>query len=240
MDSETVINTNAILLGVLIRLFVNIGALLIIIRLLYHNYQRKGEHKFSFFLMGIMIFTICILLKNVEIQMGMALGLFAIFSIVRFRTLNMTTKDMAYLFAVIGVSAINALFDFPNPVRGTIMVNAIVILAIFILEFTYQGGKEVSDGDTDKKGKKKGKKKDKKKSKREKSGDSYQILYDKLKLLSPDKSEELIKDISGRTGIRIDKIEIRKIDLVKGNAILKVFLQKEDTEPDKDDESTLL
>lgn len=238
MDSETVINTNAILLGVLIRLFVNIGALLIIIRLLYHNYQRKGEHKFSFFLMGIMIFTICILLKNVEIQMGMALGLFAIFSIVRFRTLNMTTKDMAYLFAVIGVSAINALFDFPNPVRGTIIVNAIVILSIFLLEISSIGN-NISDNDSSKKDKKKNKKKDKKKNKKKKSGNAQQIIYDKLELLSPDRREDLIKDISRRTGIKIRKIEVRKIDMVQGNAILKVFLQKEDSDQENENESLL-
>jgi uncharacterized protein YhhL (DUF1145 family) len=184
--------------------------------------------------MGIMIFIICILLKNVEIQMGMALGLFAIFSIVRFRTLNMTTKDMAYLFAVIGVSAINALFDFPNPVRGTIMVNSIVILAIFLLEISSLTGNMVSDKDSSKKDKKKSKNKDKKKSKKNKSGNSHQILYDKLELLSPDRREDLIKDISRRTGIKIRKIEIRKIDMVQGNAILKVFLQEEVSEPDND------
>jgi uncharacterized protein YhhL (DUF1145 family) len=234
MDAETVINTNAKLLEALVRLSVNLVALLIIIRFLYQRYQRKNEHKFSFFLMGIMIFIICILLKNVEIQMGMALGLFAIFSIVRFRTLNMTTKDMAYLFAVIGVSAINALFDFPNPVRGTIMVNSIVILAIFLLEISSLTGNMVSDKDSSKKDKKKSKNKDKKKSKKNKSGNSHQILYDKLELLSPDRREDLIKDISRRTGIKIRKIEIRKIDMVQGNAILKVFLQEEVSEPDND------
>jgi len=239
MDAETAINVNAVLLEALIRLSVNLVALIIIIRFLYHRFQSKAEHKFSFFLMGIMIFTICILLKNVEIQMGMALGLFAIFSIVRFRTLNMTTKDMAYLFAVIGVSAINALFDFPNPVRGTIMVNAIVILAILILEISTQGENADGDRNSSKKGKKKGKKKDEKKSKKKKSDDSYQILYDQLKLLSPDKREDLIKDISERTGIKIDKIEIRRIDMVQGNAILKVFLQKGDREPENDNESPL-
>ena len=106
---------------------------------------------FPFFLMGIMIFTICILLKKVEIQFGIALGLFAIFSIIRFRTINFSTKDMSYLFAVVGLSAVNAMFDFPHPVRGTIIVNLIVILTILLLELAFRG----IEPQTDKKGDKK-------------------------------------------------------------------------------------
>ena len=68
--------------------------------------------------------------------MGMALGLFAVFSIMRFRTENLETKNMAYLFTVIGISVINAMFDFPHPVRGTILVNIIIILTVFLLEIS--------------------------------------------------------------------------------------------------------
>ena len=111
---------------------------------------------FPFFLMGIMIFTICILLKNVEIQFGMALGLFAIFSIIRFRTINFSTKDMSYLFAVVGLSAVNAMFDYPHPVRGTIIVNLIVILTILFLEIAFRGVVPQTAQKGDKKKSKKG------------------------------------------------------------------------------------
>jgi hypothetical protein len=69
----------------------------------------------------------------------MALGLFAIFSVIRFRTINFSTKDMSYLFAVVGLSAVNAMFDYPHPVRGTIIVNLVVILTILFLELAFRG-----------------------------------------------------------------------------------------------------
>ncbi len=165
--------------------------------------------------MGTVIFMVCILLKDVELQMGMALGLFAVFSIIRYRTRNMAIKDMSYLFTVIGISAINALLDYPHPVRGTILVNSIIILTIFLLEIFF------------KKDAKKKKEKRHNKTKDDNLWIKHKVLYDNLELLNPDKIDLLIKDISSRTGIRIEKAEICKIDLVKGNAELEVSYRGE-------------
>jgi hypothetical protein len=206
----------------LLRLGVNLANLLIIIRVLYYRFSNKKGNIFAFFLMGIMIFTVCILLKGVEFQMGMVLGLFAIFSIVRFRSMNMEIKDLSYLFAVIGISAINALFDFPHPVRGTIIVNAIVIITILILELSFKSPDTKSEK---KREGKKEKKKDKRKDKKKSFG-KHQIVYDNLKLLNPDKKDDLLKDISTRTGIKIEKVRIKKIDLTSGNADLIVSFRK--------------
>lgn len=170
---------------------------------------------FPFFLMGIMIFTICILLKKVEIQFGIALGLFAIFSIIRFRTINFSTKDMSYLFAVVGLSAVNAMFDFPNPVRGTIIVNLVVILTILFLELGFRG----IEPQTAKKGDKKKSNKDEKK----KSKDGHLLIYDNLKLLNPESRVELLKDISLRTGLTVTDIKILKIDLTRSIVELEIF-----------------
>ena len=154
---------------------------------------------FSFFLMGMIIFSLCALLKGVEIQMGMALGLFAIFSIIRFRTSNFSTKDMSYLFTILGISAINAMIDFPHPVRGTIIFNSILILTILLLELSFKETGDTADLKDEKKGKKEKKKKDKK-AKKEKSQNSHLVIYDNLQLLNPDKINELMKDISGGPG----------------------------------------
>jgi len=103
MITETLFNVNDPLWEALIRLVINVATLFIVIKLIYNRYSNKKRNLFAFSLMGIMIFMICILLKNVELQMGMVLGLFAIFSIIRYRTRNITIKDMAYLFTVIGI-----------------------------------------------------------------------------------------------------------------------------------------
>jgi hypothetical protein len=240
MTPEIMTASNEFLIEALIRLAINTAVLFIIIKLLYNRYSNKKGNLFAFFLMGTMIFLLCIVLKDVELQMGMALGLFAIFSIIRYRTRNMAIKDMAYLFTVIGISALNALLDYPNPVRGTILVNLIVILTIFVLEISFRKTekkivvqevpvkKELTVEELEKKAAKKEKKMFKKANPLKK----HQILYDNLSLLNPDKMNELKTDVSTRTGIKTEKIRIRKINLVAGNAELDVFYRVKKLKPE--------
>jgi len=221
MNVETVASVNQGLAIIFLRLGVELVVLLLIIAVIYRRYSGKKENMFSYFLMGMTIFLICVLLKKVEIQLGIALGLFAIFSIVRFRTSNYSAKDMSYLFTIMGLSAINAMFDFPNPIRGTILFNAILILTILLLEIFLR-----EDVKTDKKGEKKKKKKGEKKAKKEKSKNRIQLIYDNVALLKPEKKEELIKDISSRTGKDVYEIKVRKIDLFSGNAELNAYFHE--------------
>jgi hypothetical protein len=243
MTPETMTAANEFVIEALIRLAINIVVLFIIIKLLYNRYSNKKGNLFAFFLMGTMIFLLCIVLKDVELQMGMALGLFAIFSIIRYRTRNMTIKDMAYLFTVIGISALNALLDYPNPVRGTILVNLIVILTIFLLEISFKKAekkkmvKEVKEVAVKKELtaeelEKKAAKKEKKMFEKANPLKKHPILYDNLTLLNPDKMNELKTDVSSRTGIKTEKIRIRKINLVAGNAELDVFYRVKKLKPE--------
>jgi hypothetical protein len=239
MTPETIAAANEFVIEALIRLAINIAVLFIIIKLLYNRNSDKKGNLFAFFLMGIMIFMLCIVLKDVELQMGMALGLFAIFSIIRYRTKNMAIKDMAYLFTILGISAVNALLDYPNPVRGTILVNSIIILTIFLLEISFKKTekkkvvkeakvkKELTAEEMEKKAAKKEKKMLKKTTQLKK----HPILYDNLALLNPDKMNELKADLSARTGIKTEKIRIRKINLVAGNAELDLFYAVEKKKP---------
>jgi len=223
--------------AVLLRLLVDGVALYIIIFLIYARFARSKEHMFPFFLMGIMIFLICNLLKRAEMQLGMALGLFAIFSIMRFRTENLLSKNMAYLFTVIGVSVINAMFDLPHPVRGTILMNLVIILTILVLEIALskydrivvdkaviKAAEKAEEKAAKKADKINGKKPEKEKvKKKEKDQVRHQVLYDNLALLNQEKAGELLEDLSVRTGIKIERVKIRKIDLISNNAELDVF-----------------
>jgi hypothetical protein len=219
MTTESVSNLQDPLWGILLRLAIDVAVLYIIIWLIYSRFSKRKEFMFPMFLMGIMLFLICILLKKSEMQMGMALGLFAIFSIMRFRTENLVSKNMAYLFTVIGTSVINARFDFPHPVRGTILVNIIIILTLFILEVTLRK----FNIEPDKIAGKKAEIINDKDDEDMKLFNKHKVLYDRLELLNPDKKDNLLKDISKRIGIKIEEIRIVKIDLVKGNAELDVF-----------------
>lgn len=128
--------------NVLIRFLMNLLSLFILIRWIYVRYSKKKQNAFPLFLMGIMIFLMCILLRNVELSLGVGFSLFALFSILRFRTRNISTKDMSYFFAIIGMSAINSLAQFYNPVRGPILINAIILLSILLLEISFKKEKQ--------------------------------------------------------------------------------------------------
>jgi len=181
--------------SLLIRFFVNLIVLIILIRVIYYRFSRKEEFLFSFLIMGIMIFLIVSLLETIEIQIGMALGLFAVFAILRFRTRNLSAKDMTYIFTVIGVSVINSQAHIPPPVLGAIIINAIIILSVLLLEIYLQKA----------------------------AFTSHIIIYYKTELLSPDYKKDLLKDLSRQTGQNIEKVRIQKIDIGKGKAELEVF-----------------
>ena len=191
------------LLSVLIRFFTNLVVLFILIRVIYYKYSKKEEYLFSFFLMGIIIFLLVSLLETVDIQLGMALGLFAVFAILRFRTVNYSVKDMTYIFTVIGISVINSQANIPPPLIGAIVVNSIILLAAYFLEIFLQKRAHIS----------------------------ILIIYNNLELLKPGFKKDLIRDLSAQTGQKVEKVIIRKIDIIKRNAELEIyFMDKNVTE----------
>jgi hypothetical protein len=138
---------------VLIRFVVDIVALFILIRVIYFRYSAKKDFSFVLFLMGIMIFLMCLLLKHADVSMGAGFGLFALFSVLRFRTKNLDFRPMAYLFTAIGISAINALGTFYDPVRGPVVMNSVILISVFLLEISMpkeSKSKKDKDGGVDK------------------------------------------------------------------------------------------
>ena len=184
--------------GIMMRFVINLVFLFLLIRVVYFRYEKKDKYLFSFFLMGIMIFFIGSMLKIVYIEMGMAVGLFAIFTILRLRTRNFSIKDMAYTFTTIGISTINSLKLVAFPVLGIIIVNLIIIISAFLLEEFLARNKFYS----------------------------HSIIYDNMELLKPDNNLKLIKDLSDRTGKEILKVKIRRINFKKEDAELDIFFKE--------------
>jgi len=211
MAAESLIATTDPLWGVLIRLVAHIAVLIIIVGFIYKRFSTKKGYMFSFYLMGIIIFLVCVVLKGIELHIGMAFGLFALFSIMRFRTRNIEVKEMSYFFTIMGVAANNALIEFPHPIRGAVLINSIVILTIFILELAYHKVDATID------------KKELKKALAKNSLSQTMVQYNNLELLNPAKIQDLISDIALKTGINAEKIEIKRIDLNTGIAELDVF-----------------
>jgi len=151
--------------------------------------------------MGIVIFFIGAMLKTVFesfSQVGMAIGLFAIFTILRLRTSNFNIKDMAYVFTVIAISAINSFKWSGFPGLGVLIFNLIIVLSAYILEEFLT---------------------------KTKFG-THTIIYEKLELLKPDHNQKLLKDISERTGKNIRRIKIRKIDFKDEEALLDIYYKE--------------
>jgi hypothetical protein len=184
--------------GIMIRFVINLIFLFILVKVVYFRYSRKEMFLFTFFLMGIMIFFIGAMLNAVFIEIGMAVGLFAIFTILRLRTRQVSVKDMAYMFTVIGISVINSLKLVGFPLLGVLIINIFIIASAFILEeFLVRN-----------------------------MSDTYTITYEKLELLKSNKKQKLIKDISELTGKEILKVKIRRVDYKAGVALLDIFYKE--------------
>lgn len=187
------------LLSILIRFVFNLSVLSVLIFLIYYRYSKKEEYLFSYMLIGVVIFFITSLLNTVNIQLGLALGLFAVFAILRFRTVNYTVKDMTYVFTVIGISVINSQANIPPPLIGAIIINSLILLISYLLEIFLQ----------------------------KRSFSSFTVSYRNTDLLKPAMKTELLRDLSDITGRNIVKVTIKEIDTVKGDAELEVFFREQ-------------
>ena len=183
--------------GILMRFGVNLFFLFILIRIIYFRYSKKEKFLFTFFLIGITVYFICAMLRKVEINIGIGLGLFAIFGILRFRTRNFSTKDMAYIFATIGLSVVNSLSMVDFPFYGFLIINVIIVLSALTLEEFL----------------------------RKNSFNSHCIVYDDINLLKPGNRNKLLKDISGKTGHEIRRVRVIKIDFKRGIADLEIYFK---------------
>jgi hypothetical protein len=182
------------LTGLLVHLSINILITVGIIRLFYYPRSKRTDYFFTFILTSTTIFMLLYLLDTVKIQVGFALGLFAIFGILRYRTDMLPVREMTYLFAIIGISVINALAK--NVGYGQLaVVNGIFVVVIWMLE-SKNILRHVS---------------------------SKRIVYEKIELIKPERYAELLEDLKQRTGLVITKIEVGAIDFLKDTAILNVY-----------------
>lgn len=179
----------------LIRFALHFSVLLLIVRGLYYQQSKRRDYLFTFLLIGTMIYLLCSVLDSVRLELGMALGLFAIFGIIRYRTSQMPIKEMTYLFIVIGLAVINALASTQIGLPELVFTNLIVVLIAYTLEklWTVQ---HVS---------------------------RKVIQYDRIDLIKPENSAELQSDLEGRLGLDILRIDIGKVDFLRDSAKLVVY-----------------
>lgn len=175
------------------RLIIDFLSVLVLIRFIYFPIYKNREFFFAFFIFNLIIFLITFLLNKVEMSMGAAFGLFAVFSMLRYRTEGISMKDMTYLFLAIALGLISAV------TKGNwdelILINSIILVVTYSLESNLLMKKEASKF----------------------------IQYENIEMIKPEQRQELIADLEKRTGIKINRISIDKIDFLKDTAMIRIF-----------------
>lgn len=183
------------ILNLLVRFVFNFLMVLIIVRYIYYRHAKRKDYLFTFFLINLIVFLLCVLLSDVELKLGFAFGLFALFGILRYRTMQIPIKEMTYLFVVIGISVINSISDEHLTYGQILFSNFAIILILYFLEYKFLLSHE----------------------------SSKTVTYEKIDLIHEQKRNELIKDLKERTGINIHRIEIHSFNFLRDTAKITIF-----------------
>lgn len=190
-------------LAMMLRFGFNTLMVWLMVRCLYYPKSRRRDYYFTFMMISISVFFLIYLLGGLKLKIGFALGLFAIFGIIRYRTETMPVREMTYLFCIIAMSVINAL-AVTTSYASLIVTNAIFIAATWFFE-SYVLLKHIS---------------------------TKLIQYDRIELITPQCRDELMADLTKRTGLRIVKVEIGSIDFLRDMAIVKIYYESDINEDD--------
>lgn len=193
----------------LVRFIFNFSVIFIAVRFLYYKTRRRRDYLFTYILISTVIFLLCSLLDNVKLELGFALGLFAIFGIIRYRTRQIPIKEMTYLFLVIGISVINALANKKISYAELVLTNFLLLLVTYGLERMMILKHESRKA----------------------------IVYEKIELIKPQNYNNLKKDIEERTGLKINRVEVGKIDFLRDTARINIYYYEHENLADDDDGS---
>ena len=193
----------------LLRLSINMLYLTAIIKLSYYRFSKKTEFLFTFYLVGIVVFFLCFTLKKYELDLGLALGLFAIFGIIRYRTDPLKVREMTYLFVVIGVSIINALSNKKMSYMEILLANSFITASIYYLD-RYWSQQRLTP----------------KEKTMPKDFGIKDIVYNSLENIKPEQFEMLKNELEGSLGVEIIKLDINEVDFEKQTAKIKIRYKK--------------
>lgn len=177
------------------RFALNAIVIFLLVRIIYYPRHRNKDFLFSFFLFNIINFIICYLLSSATIKIGFAFGLFAIFSIIRYRSVSVPIREMAYLLTSVTIGILNALSSLDSGLPELLISNGVLLLLTFILDRKVSLPHE----------------------------NSQVVIYEKIDLIKPENREQLLEDLKQRTGLPIHRIEIGRIDLMRDSAKIRIF-----------------
>ena len=193
-----------------IRFAINLLVCWILVHFFYYRKSRRRDYYFTFIIFSSAMLTLLYIMGNVEVGVGLTLGLFAIFGVIRYRTETVPIREMTYLFVIIALAAVNGLAPLFHAVDlstaphyalswGNVGVMALVNLLIVLLIWVLESDRLVKHTTT------------------------KLVLYDRIELIVPEKREELLADLEKRLGVKVDNVEVGHVDFLKDAAYIKVF-----------------
>ena len=178
----------------ILRFCINLFFLTAIVKYIYHKNNENKDYFFTFYAIGIVVFFLCFTLKKYELDLGMALGLFAIFGILRYRPVPLDVKEMTYLFVIIGVSVMNALSNKKMSYIEIITANSAIVFGLYWLELYWSTNFLISK----------------------------KIVYETIENIHPSNHEKLKKDLEERLGIEIYDFEIGDVNFLRDTAQITI------------------
>ena len=182
------------LFKLLSRLAVNLLFASLVIRGVYQRLYRRRDYVFTYYLVNVITFSLALLLSQVPIELGFALGLFAVFSILRYRTEPILMRNLTYMFVVIGLGMLNALAHEQISLAELLVVNAVIVGMTAALELRPENRTQRTTS----------------------------ALYDNLALLRPGLKAELVQDVARRTGLDVVDVDLRRIDMLRDSAEITI------------------
>ena len=192
-----------------LRSIFNLGVVLLLVRVLYYKITPRKDYLFTYILISVTVFFMVFLLENVGVELGFALGLFAIFGMLRYRTQQIPIREMTYLFLVIGVSVINSLANSKVSYAELLLTNAAIVLITYLLEKVFLLRTETKK----------------------------QINYERIELIKPERRAELIADLEERTGLVIHRLVVDRVDFLRDSVRIYIYYFEQDWTHVSGDES---
>ena len=209
--TDAMMTTSQSLAELGIRFFLNAFVCWLIVQFFYYRKSRRRDYYFTFMVFSSAMLMLLYIMGNVEVGVGLTLGLFAIFGVIRYRTETVPIREMTYLFVIIALAAMNGLAPIYKLVgvvgnnphyelsSSTLLVtgvaNAMVVCLIWVLES----------------------------ERLLKHTSAKLVLYDRIDLIVPEKRAELIEDLEKRVGLKVDNVEIGHVDFLRDAAFIKVY-----------------
>ncbi len=167
----------------------------IIVRLIYYPVHKNKDYLFTYFIFNSVIFMILYVMTNTKMEFGVSFGLFAVFSILRYRTEDIPIKEMVYLFIIIAVALVNSMSTKKVTIAEILFANLMILVIIYTLENIWLMRHE----------------------------SSRIIIYEKIDLIKPENYELLLQDLRERTGLNVHRAEIKNTDFQTDTARITIF-----------------